>query len=221
MKNSEGVLGQENRTQRSREARVGSSAKSSVASVIDTPSTLHERTESEEVLRVTLQLGKGAPRGPKTKMPPLEGRGGGRGGSSGPSPRGTAGYQRLPSPPLLRQGPHIYAPRAQARPAVSHDQVQRASRGPEAAAETPSPECVETGVTGAGAGRLRPQRGGALRRDHVGGPRLPGLGVATPLPAARRAPRRPRSPPLAAGQSHSPHLARLLCLLRGRHLSET
>lgn len=123
-------------------------------------------------------------------MPELEGRR--EGESSGPSPRRTAGYQRLPSPPLLRQGPHISALRTQPRPADPHNQVQRAPGGPEAAAETPTTGCGETGVTGAGAGCRGPQRGGARRRDHVGGPRLPGLvghhSTASHAPNAAAAP---------------------------------
>lgn len=50
-----------------REARVGSSANSSVAPAIYSPSTLYQRTEREEVLGTTLQLGKGSPKMPEDR----------------------------------------------------------------------------------------------------------------------------------------------------------
>lgn len=148
-----------------------------------------------------------APRCPKTEMLALEGLRRREWKSSWPSPRGTAGYQRASQ--LSSGGPsHRWAedlagarhpPR---RGPAGSSGPPGGKRGPEAAAETPTPECAERGVTGVGAGRGGPGEGrGPEGKRSRGSPASSTRGRRLP---AGRAPRAAPAPTPASRGGAAP-----------------
>jgi hypothetical protein len=132
---------------------------------------------------------------------------------SGPSPEGTTGYDRASHylrlstvAEDLTRVPPPFRPNSRGLPTGW-------KRG---AAEPQSPESRMWSKRGhRGRSRAGRTRRGAEpeRRQEVGGPRLGRLRVPTRLPAVRRAPPPATDPAATAGQSHSPYLVRLFCLL--------
>lgn len=205
-------------------SRARCSAKSLVAPVVYTESPSYQSTEDPRTFP-TLHLGRGSARVTKDEKTGRGARPGDRGWGqvgalgTGPSRETAAGSHRASRP-----SPHAGALAAAARGLLKGRDAGPAQkwdpRGGQAGSGVPARECGHWGVTGGGAGRREPAEGRGSGGAKRSGPRLPRPRVPTRLPASRRAPPQPGIPATAVGQSHSPYLARLLCLLRGRHLSQ-
>lgn len=196
------------------ETKTPGSAAASVVDMASPPS--HQRAARVRPPNVASGAQRRLRRGGRPRAARRRGRGAGPEGG-GRLPGTSRDPAPLP-PPAGVPPPEAGPPGGRHRPAQRRRDPGAGRRGGTCGPPARLGPVVTEGSRGRGR-RRGPGRAGR-RGPARSGPRFPRRGVPARLPAAPRAPPSSGGPATTAGQPHSPHLARLLCLLRGRHLAE-